>query len=156
MASENKVKTKLLAGQPTLGCWNLIGHPVVAEILAQAGFDWLALDVEHGVMDWPQVVAQMQAMQGTACVPFVRIPANRPEYFKWALDGGAMGVIVPMVGTEAEARQAVTQAKYPPQGTRGVALARAQAYGADFDAYVQTANQQTLVVVMIEQAAGVE
>lgn len=106
----NKIKAMLTRGEPAVGTWHMIGHPVIAEILAQAGFDWIALDMEHGVMDWPQALVLMQAVQGQGCVPFCRLPINRPEHFKWALDSGAQGVIVPMIRTADDARRAVASA----------------------------------------------
>jgi 2-dehydro-3-deoxyglucarate aldolase len=152
---KNGVKDKLRRGLPAIGSWNMIGHPVVAEILAQAGFDWIALDMEHGVLDWPQAIQQMQAMQATACVPLCRLPANEAVHFKWALDGGAFGVIVPMVKSGEDAHQAVASTKYPPMGTRGVGICRAHGYGAGFEDYVRTANDETLVVLQIEHIDGV-
>ncbi len=152
---KNAVKAKLRQGLPSIGTWNMIGHPVVAEILAQAGFDWIALDLEHGSIDWPQAVSQMQAIQGTGCVPLCRLPVNDPVHFKWALDAGAAGVIVPMVKSVEDARCAVASAKYPPLGIRGVGVCRAHGYGAGFEAYVRDANDETLVVLQIEHIDAV-
>lgn len=153
---KNLVKDKLARGEVSIGTWNMIGHPVVAEILAQAGFDWIALDMEHGTIDWPQAVVQMQAMQGNSCVPLCRLPANDPVHFKQSLDVGAWGVIVPMIRSVQDARRAVASAKYPPDGIRGVGICRAHAYGVQFDEYVRTANAETLVVLQIEHIDGVK
>lgn len=152
---KNPIKEKLAAGQVSIGSWNMIGHPVVAEILAQSGFDWLALDMEHGVIDWPQAVVQMQAIQGCSCVPLCRLPINDPVHFKWALDAGAAGVIVPMIRSAQEARRAVAAAMYPPDGIRGVGICRAHCYGMCFDEYVSMANAETLVVLQIEHIDAV-
>ena len=152
---KNDVKAKLSRGEPSVGTWTMIGHPVVAEILAQAGFDWVVLDVEHGVMDWPRVLGQVQAVQGQGCAAICRIPVNAPEHFKWALDSGAEGVMVPMVRTAEDARQAVTFAKYPPDGIRGVGVCRAHGYGATFQSYVEHANDETLVILQIEHIDAV-
>jgi 2-dehydro-3-deoxyglucarate aldolase len=152
----NAVKARLKQGLPSIGTWNMIGHPVVAEILAQAGFEWVAVDMEHGVVDWPQAVAQMQAVQASGVLPLCRLPVNEPVHFKWALDGGAVGVIVPMVTSVADAERAVASAKYPPEGIRGVGVCRAHGYGATFDAYVQSANDETLVVLQIEHIDAVK
>jgi len=152
---KNPVKVKLAQGGISMGTWNMIGHPVVAEILALAGFDWIALDLEHGIMDWPQAAVQMMAMQGTACVPLCRLPANEPMHFKLALDAGALGVIVPMIDSAESASRAVACAKYPPQGMRGVGIARAHGYGTRFDEYVSAANAETLVALQIEHVDAV-
>jgi 2-keto-3-deoxy-L-rhamnonate aldolase RhmA len=152
---KNHVKDKLRRGLPAIGTWNMIGHSVVTEILAQAGFDWVGLDMEHGVTDWPQAVHLMQAMQATQCLPLCRLPINQPEHFKWALDAGAFGVIVPFVNSEEEARRAVAYAKYPPQGIRGISICRAHGYGASFEDYVRTANEETLVILQVEHIDSV-
>lgn len=153
---KNHVKRKLAAGQVSIGGWNMIGHPIVAEILAQAGFDWVALDMEHGVMDWPQAVTQMQVLQANGCLPLCRLPVNAPTYFSRALDGGAAGVIVPMIRSVEDAQQAVAAARYPPAGIRGVGVCRAHHYGAAFEEYVTEANEQTLIVLQIEHIDAVE
>lgn len=151
----NIIKEKLARGEATVGTWTMIGHPAVAEILAQAGFDWVVLDVEHGIMDWPRVLPQVQAVQGEGCAAICRVPALAPEYFKWALDLGVEGVMVPFIRTPDEARQAVAYAKYPPVGVRGVGICRAHGYGAHFQAYVDRANEDTLVVLQIEHIDAV-
>ena len=152
---QNSVKATLLAGEASIGTWNMIGHPMVAEILAQSGFDWVALDMEHGVMDWPQAVVQMQVIQGNGSAALCRLPVNDPVHFKWALDAGAEGVIVPMIRTANDARLAVRSSKYPPQGARGVGICRAHDYGISFDEYVSTANAETLVALQIEHIDAV-
>lgn len=152
----NPVKAKLMAGEVSLGTWNMIGHSIAAEILGRAGFDWVVMDLEHGVMDFPQLVTHCQVLEGLGVVPMCRLPAIRPEYFKWALDAGAGGVIVPWVRSEEDARAAVQFAKYPPQGIRGTALTRAQGFGETFEDYVSTANAETMVVLMIEHIDAVD
>jgi len=151
----NAVKKKLARGEVSVGGWCTIGHPVVVEIMAQAGYDWIALDMEHGVIGWPQAVGLMQAIQGSSCVPLCRLPINDPVPFKLALDGGAQGVIVPLIRTAEEACQAVANAMYPPEGTRGVGVCRAHGYGPRFREYVEVANTETLVVLMVEHVDAV-
>lgn len=151
----NALKAKLLQGKATIGTWHMIGHPAVSEILAQAGFDWVALDVEHGVFPWPQALGLIQAIQGQGCAALVRLPISAPEHFKWALDAGADGVIVPMIRSAEDARQAVAYTKYPPEGERGIGISRAHGYGATFSDYVATANAETLVIVQIEHIDAV-
>jgi 2-dehydro-3-deoxyglucarate aldolase len=114
------------------------------------------MDLEHGVMDFPQLVTHCQVLEGLGVVPMCRLPALRPEYFKWALDAGVGGVIVPWVRSVDDARAAVRFAKYPPQGTRGTALTRAQGFGETFDDYVGTANAETMVVLMMEHIDAVD
>ncbi|MGC9522677.1 MAG: HpcH/HpaI aldolase family protein [Anaerolineae bacterium] len=152
---QNSVKAKLARGEATVGTWTMIGHPSVAEILARAGFDWVVLDIEHGMPDWPRALGQIQAVQGQACAALCRLPVNAPEHFKWALDLGAEGVMVPFVQTAEDAAGAVAAAKYPPEGMRGVGVCRAHQYGAAFQEYVDTANEQTLVILQIEHIEAV-
>ncbi len=153
---QNSVKAKLDRGESTVGTWTMVGHSSVAEILAHAGFDWVVLDVEHGMMDWPRVLGQVQAVQGQGCAAICRLPVNAPEHFKWALDLGAEGVMVPLVQTAEDARRAVAAAKYPPEGMRGVGVCRAHQYGAGFQEYVESANDQTLVILQIEHIDAVQ
>jgi 2-keto-3-deoxy-L-rhamnonate aldolase RhmA len=152
----NPVRAALLRREVCLGGWIQIGHPAVAEIFAQAGFAWVAVDCEHTDIDLPQAAAVMRGLHGRGTVPFVRVRENQPLPIRQALDLGAQGVIVPMIHTAEEARAAVRAAKYPPQGERGFAFVRANDYGADFDAYVSTANEQVAVVAMIESRRGVD
>jgi 4-hydroxy-2-oxoheptanedioate aldolase len=125
--------------------------------MTRLGFDWLAVDAEHSAQN-PSLVAEMVAMivdAGTSA-PLVRIPALSMEWFKWTLDAGAWGVIVPMVNTPEEARQAVSWSKYPPEGMRSMGGAFAP-YGfglSDWKSYTQIANNEIMVVVQIESTQG--
>ena len=98
----------------------------------------------------------MQAVQGRGAAAICRVPINAPEHFKWALDLGADGVMVPWVRTAEDAEAAVAAAKYPPRGMRGVGVCRAHGYGARFQPYVDTANEETLVILQIEHIDAVE
>lgn len=152
----NTLKAKLYGGEATLGTWHMIGHPAVSEILAQAGFDWVAVDVEHGAFPWPQALDVVRAIQGRGCAALVRLPISAPEHVKWALDTGAEGIIVPMIRSAEDARQAVAYAKYPPRGERGIGIGRAHGYGATFGDYVATADDETLVIIQIEHINAVD
>ena len=152
----NQIKEKLARGENSIGTWQMIGHPVVTEIMAQSGFDWVVLDIEHGIFDWPAALGHVQVIQGHGCPVLFRLPINAPEHFKWALDTGAEGVIVPMIRTVEDARRAIAYAKYPPEGERGISIGRAHAYGAAFDDYVATANAETLVALQIEHIDAVD
>jgi 2-dehydro-3-deoxyglucarate aldolase len=156
MIPDNLVKRKLNQGLVSLGTWNLIGHPLVTEILANAGYEWITLDLEHGTISFPDLASYCQLLEGKGVLPFCRLPGLEPEYFKWALDAGAMGVIVPMIKTSQDARDSVRYAKYPPQGERGTALTRVHAFGDTFDEYMALANQETLLVLMIEHIDAVD
>ncbi len=148
---KNLVKEKLKAGKPSVGTWIEMNNPDVTEQLAMLGFDWLVFDVEHGLFAMRDIQRMMQSMSSARdCIPLVRVPINDPVYFKWALDMGAYGVVVPWVNSKEEALRAVQSSKYPPEGIRGCGPRRASRYYSEIADYVKRANDDTLVVVMIE------
>ncbi len=150
----NPVKAKLNSGKVSLGTWVGIGHPDVSERLADLGFDWLTFDIEHSPMSLETVQTMMQAMSYSAeCVPLVRLRWNDPVLIKRILDIGSYGIIVPMISSRSEAEEAVKACRYPPEGIRGVGPRRARLRDPD---YVQTANQEIMVVVMIETRYGLK
>ena len=97
----------------------------------------------------------MRLPGGEGSAALIRLPISAPEHFKWALDTGAEGVIVPMIRSASDARHAVAYAKYPPTGDRGIGISRAHGYGATFGEYVATANDETLVVLQVEHIDAV-
>jgi 2-dehydro-3-deoxyglucarate aldolase len=134
----------------TIGSWITIGHPAIAEIMADAGFEWLCIDMEHTAIDYRDALQLIIAIQGRGLKAYVRVGSNDPLIIKRVLDAGADGIIVPSVNSEAEARKAVNAVKYPPAGTRGVGLSRAQGYGFDFDHYRDTKSKNVKLIVQIE------
>lgn len=149
------LKKRLRSGRPVWGSWITLGHPSVAEILCQAGFDWLVVDLEHSVIDLAETQTLLQVIAAHGVVPLVRVTSNDPQQIKRVMDAGAQGVIVPMVNSAEEARDAVRAVKYPPEGTRGVGLGRAQEYGFEFEKYAARINRESLVVVQIEHKDAV-
>ena len=154
--AEKNLKKKLLDKELTVGSWITQGHTGVAEIMARAGFDWLTVDMEHSAitLDLAQELIRVIDLAGN--VPLVRVGENAPNLIKRVMDAGARGVIVPMVNTKAEAERAVSAVKYPPLGTRGVGLARAQGYGQAFEQYRNWVSAESVVVVQIEHIKAVE
>lgn len=132
-----------------------MGHVSIAEILASAGYDWVVVETEHTAIDVSEVLRLIIAIEGRGAVPLVRLAWNDPIQCKAVLDSGAAGVIVPMINSKADAELAVKSAKYPPLGSRGVGLARAQGYGQNFADYVRDANDATLLMVQIEHIEAV-
>src|ERR671924_1110294 len=100
---ENRVKRMWVAGQPALGGWLTVPSSFSAEVMARAGFDWLCVDMQHGVIDYQVAVTMLQAISTTETVPIVRVPWNEPGIIMKSLDAGAFGVIVPLVNTRGEA-----------------------------------------------------
>lgn len=152
----NPVRRALLERRLSLGTWIQIGHPAVAEVLASAGFDWIAADMEHTDIGPAAFAALARGMHGRGPTPLARVRENDTLAIRQVLDLGAQGVIVPLVHTAAEAERAVQAAKYPPRGIRGFCFSRMNNWGADFDTYRATANDDIAVVVMIESRQGVE
>jgi 4-hydroxy-2-oxoheptanedioate aldolase len=128
--ARNPFKQALASGERQIGLWSGLCSPIVAEILAGAGFDWIVIDGEHAPNDIPSLLAQLQAMRGGTAEPVFRLPWNDPILMKRALDVGARSVLVPFVQNAEEARAVVTSARYPPLGTRGVSVGpRANDFG---------------------------
>ena len=151
-----KIKERMRRGEPSIGSWMSMAHPSIAEILAMAGYDWIVIETEHTAIDVSEVLRLIIAIEQRGSVPLVRLAWNDPIQAKAVLDSGAAGVLIPMVNTKADAELAVSMTKYPPLGSRGVGLARAQGYGINFDAYVTNANADTLLLVQIEHREAVE
>jgi len=149
------LKEKIKGGKLTLGSWITIGNSAVAEILAKAGFDWLAIDMEHTAINVDQCADLIRVIDLCGVAPFVRVGANDSLLIKQAMDAGAHGVIVPMVNSKEEAERAVESVKYPPVGKRGVGLARAQGYGTTFIEYKDWAANESIVIVQIEHIDAV-
>jgi 2-keto-3-deoxy-L-rhamnonate aldolase RhmA len=145
----------LLERTLTLGTWVQVGHPAIAEVLATAGFDWLCADAEHTDIGPAEFAAFARGLHGRGPVPLVRVRENDTLAIRQMLDLGALGVIVPLVNSAAEAEAAVRAAKYPPQGVRGFAFHRGNNWGADFADYAAHANAEIAVVVMIESKEAV-
>lgn len=151
-----EIREKLERGEPTIGSWLSMAHESIAEILADAGYDWVVIETEHTAIDVSEVLRLVMAIQGQGSIPLVRLAWNDPIQTKAVLDSGAAGVLVPNVNSADQARQAVDAVKYPPDGKRGVGLARAQGYGERFDDYVEDANDGTLLFVQIEHVDAVD
>jgi 2-keto-3-deoxy-L-rhamnonate aldolase RhmA len=152
----NSVRLALLERRVTLGTWIQIGHPAVAEVLAHAGFDWIAADMEHTDIDTAAFANMARGLHGRGVAPLARVGQNDTLAIRQVLDLGAQGVIVPLVHTAADAERAVAAAKYPPRGIRGFCFSRMNNWGADFESYAARANDDIAVVVMIESREGVE
>jgi|TARA_Y100000310_G_C20657052_1_gene802513 2-dehydro-3-deoxyglucarate aldolase len=139
----------------SIGSWITLGHFSIAEIMADAGFDWLCIDMEHSVIDYYEAEQLIATIEAKGCTPYVRVGANEPQFIKRVLDAGAKGIIIPMVNSGKDARKAVNAVKYPPVGRRGVGLARAQGYGFDFEDYSKTVNSETKVIAQIEHVDAI-
>ena len=152
---KNLVKWKLKAGKPSIGTWISIGHPDVAMFLADMGFDWLVCDMEHGPYGPETYHFMVQAMlyNRKNCMPMARVPWNDLIWAKKAMDAGATGLVIPRVESAKMAEEAIRIMKYPPLGERGCGP-RLSAF--QDPKYISTANDESLVVVMIETQKGLD
>jgi 2-dehydro-3-deoxyglucarate aldolase len=151
------VRKSLAQGQPAVGSWVSSGSPVIAELMAGCGFDFLVVDVEHSAVDLPQTQMLFQAISAGApdCAPMARLHGVDYALAKRYLDAGARGIIGPLVNTADQARLLVEAAKYPPLGKRGVGYCRANQYGQKLAEHFSSANDEILVAVQIEHIDGV-
>jgi 4-hydroxy-2-oxoheptanedioate aldolase len=153
----NPMKARLDAGRPAVGL--LVSMPSVhaAQVLAACGFDWLFLDMEHGPIGIESAHAMIAATNGTRTAPVVRVPWNVHWLIKPALDAGAMGVIVPMVKSAAEAEAAVRAVRYPPAGERGFGPFYAPArFGLTMQTYADPADREILCILLIEHKDAID
>lgn len=148
-------KHKLLNNKLTIGSWITIGHPNIIEVMATAGFEWLVVDMEHTSIDLTMAQILITTIQAKNMKALVRVSKNEEVIIKKVLDMGADGIIVPMVKTEQDAKDAVGFAKYPPIGHRGVGLYRAQNYGIGFEQYKEKNKHETIVIAQIEHIEAV-
>src|SRR6185295_2948811 len=116
----NPVKQALKAGKPSVGTWLSLGSLVASRFLARAGFAWLTVDIEHTFVDWQTACHLFATIADGGCTALARVPANRHDHIKRALDNGAHGIVVPMVNSRQEAEDAVSACLYPPTGNRSV------------------------------------
>lgn len=152
----NSVRRRMQQGETTFGTWLTLPDPVAARLLATSGFDWITVELEHTPTTFETAALSYAMIAAGGCVPLARVPVNSVENIKRVLDTGAWGVIVPMVNSRAEAEAAVAAARFPPLGRRSVG---GQLNAANFDAdqatYRRRANDEILVVVMIEHVEAV-
>jgi 4-hydroxy-2-oxoheptanedioate aldolase len=151
----NMLKKRLQAGKACVNAWLAIPSGFSAEVMAQCGWDSVTVDIQHGVQDYQSMVACFQAMDKHPITPLVRVPWNEPGIIGKVLDGGAWGVICPMVNNAAEAKALVSYSLYPPKGKRSNGPIRAGAYGAATP-YQKIANDEVLIIPMIETQEAID
>jgi 4-hydroxy-2-oxoheptanedioate aldolase len=151
---ENSLRFLWSEGGVALGGWLTVPSSFSAEIMAHAGFDWVCVDMQHGMIDELQMIEMLQGISSSETVPLVRVPRNEAGIIGKCLDAGAWGVIVPMVNSPEEAMAAVEACRYAPVGIRSYGPLRANYY-AGFD-YFSRANREVLCIVMVETKQAVE
>ncbi|WP_445757920.1 HpcH/HpaI aldolase family protein [Polaribacter sp.] len=153
--SSSLLKEKLQKQDLSIGSWLTIPHQAIVEILSTAGFEWLAIDMEHSPISIETIMNLIGHIQGNNMQALVRVSKNEEVAIKRVLDAGADGVIVPMIRNKYEAKKAVNFVKYPPIGKRGVGLNRAQKYGTAFDTYQNWVKNHAVVIAQIEHIDAV-
>ena len=153
---KNIVKDALSNNLQTYGSWVTLAHPLIPEIMSAAGFDWLCIDMEHSSIELRDILPLIISIENNGMVPLVRVGENNGNLIKRVMDAGAYGVIVPNVNSAAEAIAAVNAVKYPPVGTRGVGLYRAQGYGKTFNEYLEWLEKESIVIIQIEHIDAVK
>jgi 4-hydroxy-2-oxoheptanedioate aldolase len=153
MRENAALRTWRAKGQ-TVGCWLSLPSPYAAEALSKLEFDWVCIDLQHGLIDYTDLTHLLPAISASDATPFVRVPWNEPYEVMKALDAGAYGVIVPMVNNREEAERAVAACRYPPEGNRSFGPIRAALYGGR--GYAKEANRHIAAIVMIETQEGLD
>lgn len=139
-----------------IGSWVTLAHTSITEIMADAGFDWLCVDMEHSVIELKDAQLLIATIQSKGLEAYVRVGENNPRIIKRVLDAGADGIIIPSVNSAEEAKKAIAATYYPPLGRRGVGLARAQNYGFGFEGYREGKAKRIKLIAQIEHINAIE
>lgn len=151
-----RLRAKLQSRTPVYGLWVTLESPSIVEMGVALGLDWVTIDAEHGHLDWKEIVEHVRAAVRSDTVVLVRLAENSPALIKRALDVGADGVVIPWIETPAQLQAAVAAATYPPRGLRGIGAERATCWGQCFVEHTAEADQNVLVVPIIESVRAVE
>jgi 4-hydroxy-2-oxoheptanedioate aldolase len=150
----NRLRTMWADDQPVMNGWLALPNSFSAEVMANAGWDSLTIDLQHGMVDYTAMLPMLQAISTTNTVPIVRVPWLEPGILMKVLDAGAYGVICPMINTREDAQKLVHYTHYAPQGTRSFGPLRASIYGGPD--YPQHANSTIVTFAMIETAQALD
>lgn len=157
MRQPDTFKRRLLAREPQFGAFVGMADPIAAEICAVAGFDWLLIDTEHGPNDLRTVLHQLHAVEAHGVSCLVRPSSADPVTIGRLLDIGARSLLVPMIGSAAEAAALVEATRYPPDGRRGVGSALSRASGWNTDTtYLSRASEGLCIIAQVEDERGLD
>ncbi len=153
----NHVRAKLKRGEPAIGTWLVLPDPFAARMMADVGFDWLTVELEHTPTSFETAALSFLNIAAAGCAPLARVPWNTGENIKRVLDTGSWGIVVPMVNSRAEAEAVVRAARYHPLGDRSIGgQLHTATFATDGSTYYAKANEEILVVVMAEHVKAVE
>lgn len=156
MNYNNHSKALANEGRTSFGIFQSLASNAVSEILANRDFDWILVDMEHGMMNIETAGDLFAAISRGGPTPLVRVMSNDQATIKRALDAGAMGVMIPMVNSRNDAVRAVSYCRYPPAGSRGVGPGRASLFGINMGEYLAAADEQIMVIPQAEHREAVE
>ena len=151
---KNKLKELFKAGKPIINSWLAIPSSFSAEVMANQGWDSLTIDMQHGLIDYPNAVSMLQAISTTETTPMARVNWNEPGQIMKILDAGCYGIICPMVSNRKEAEKFIQACQYPPKGYRSFGPIRASIYGGSD--YAKNADEEILKLAMIETKEALE
>lgn len=143
-------RARLAAGQPVLGLWVTLESASITEMAVALGLDWVVIDAEHGHLDYREILEHVRAAVRSETVVLVRVVDLDKGVVKRVLDIGADGILVPWMETADQLRQALAFARYPLEGVRGIGGERATCWGQCLPAHVREANENVLVVPIVE------
>ena len=149
------IRNKMKRGQPTIGSWMQIPHGSVAEIMGAAGYDWVAVDMEHGSVSVAQLPDLFRSLELGNTLPLVRVAEGAARDCQQALDAGAGGIIVPNIKSTDHLIAVRDACRWPPAGKRGVGFSRANLFGDNFRSYAEEA-QAPLLVAMLEDVRALD
>ena len=148
------IRASLRSGTSVVGSWMQLTDSNVAEIMGRSGYQWVAIDMEHGPVSLSQLPDLFRALELGGTLPLARVASPLPINCRQALDQGAAGVVIPMISSAAQLQAIINECHWPPRGRRGVGFQRANVFGKFFDAYVQEA-QESLIIAQIEHIDAV-
>jgi 2-keto-3-deoxy-L-rhamnonate aldolase RhmA len=151
----NRLRQRLRDHQTTYGLWVTVESPTITEIAVALGLDWICIDTEHGHLDYREIMEHLRAARGSDTSVLVRVPELQMSAVKRVLDMGAHGVILPYARSCDELATAMTYGRYPPEGIRGVGGERAFKWGLGMQEYLSYANEETLLIPLIETRQAV-
>ena len=149
------IRDKLKSGSHSIGSWMQIPNASIAEIMGSSGYDWVAIDMEHGAISNNQLPDLFRALELGETLPIARLAEDSAKECKQALDAGAGGLIIPMIESASQLTEVRNNSCWPPNGSRGVAFHRGNMFGGRFEDYINEA-QAPLLIGMIESSQGLD
>ena len=148
------IRKSLGSGSAVVGSWMQIPDSNIAEIMGRTGYQWVAIDMEHGPVSVSQLPDIFRALELGDTLPLARVASPLPINCRQALDQGAAGVVIPMISSASQLESIISECHWPPRGRRGVGFQRANVFGKFFDTYLEE-SQEALVIAQIEHVDAV-